>query len=295
MPANEASGAPMTTFDCTVHTPMGNIRLSETCGGGAPLVLLHGSGYSRKVFARQFDSPLAARHRLIALDLPGHGDSQDAVTAEDYQLPQMAKAVDLALKARDVESAVVFGWSLGGHVAIEMLANSDRISGLMLTGTPPVAPGPLGMLRGFQATWDLLLATKEFFSQRDAERFFEMCFHGTGDPAFLEGILRTDGRVRTGVTRSLMQAIGVDQLRTVVDADVSIAMVNGENEPVARLSYIAGLAYANLWRNVCHVIPNAGHAPFWDQPDTFNRLLSQFAADCADRQRNVPLPIAKSA
>ncbi|WP_417309802.1 alpha/beta fold hydrolase [Devosia sp.] len=285
----------MPSFDCTVHTPMGNIRLSESCSTGAPLVLIHGSGYSRKVFARQFDSPLADRHRLIALDLPGHGESQDAVAAEDYQLPQMARAVEMVLDARDVEQAVVFGWSLGGHIAIEMLASDQRVSGVMLTGAPPVAPGPLGMLRGFQATWDLLLATKEFFSRRDAERFLELCFHGAGNPAFLDDILRTDGRVRTGVSRSLMQAIGADQLATVVSAEVPIAMVNGENDSVARLGYIAGLAYGSLWRNVCHIIPNAGHAPFWDQADTFNRLLSQFAADCADRQRHLPLPLAKSA
>jgi len=49
--------------------------------------------------------------------------------------------------------------------------------------------------------------------------------------------------------------------------------------PPARLSYVAGLHYRNLWGNVCHIIPDAGHAPFWDQPAQFNELLGAFAAD----------------
>ncbi len=63
----------MTIYHSTVQTRSASIRLSESDGGGEPLLLLHGSGASRKVFSKQFDSPLAERHRLIALDLPGHG------------------------------------------------------------------------------------------------------------------------------------------------------------------------------------------------------------------------------
>jgi pimeloyl-ACP methyl ester carboxylesterase len=32
---------------------------------------------------------------------------------------------------------IAVGWSLGGHVAIEMLLRSERVQGLVITGTPP--------------------------------------------------------------------------------------------------------------------------------------------------------------
>lgn len=295
----------MTSYDCTAHIPQGNIRLTESCGTGTAVVLLHGSGYGRKVFERQFASPLAEKHHLIAIDLPGHGESQDGITLEDYLLPNMAQAIDSVLEARNVDRAVIYGWSLGGHVAMELMAQSDRLMGLMLSGAPPLPRGPMGILRGFQARPELLLATKEHFNAKDAERFFEMCFHGAGDPAFFDLVKRADGRVRAGIGRSLMLGIGADALQTVQNAEIPVAMVNGQNETVIRLSYLTGIDYGSLWGNVCHIVPRAGHAVFWDQPDIFNRLLTQFVADCADIAANPTLrrdadaetaaPLAKSA
>lgn len=286
----------MPTLDSTVKTRAGAIRLSESDGAGLPIVLIHGSGSARGVFARQFASPLARAHRLVAFDLPGHGESDNAAHPEtDYSIPALARTTGEVLALRGIDRAVVFGWSLGGHIAIELMATSPVVEGLMLSGTPPISPGPLGMLRGFRANPDLLLATKEQFSERDALRFFELCFHGNGSPAFLEAIRRTDGRVRTAIGRSLMRGEGVDQRRAVEQANVPVAMVNGENESVVRLGYVATLGYRTLWGPACHVIANAGHAPFWDQPDAFNQLLAQFAADVADHEVSPPAALRKSA
>jgi pimeloyl-ACP methyl ester carboxylesterase len=272
----------MPVWDSTIGTRAGGIRLSDTGGPRPPLLLVHGSGASRKVFAKQFDSPLADLHRIVALDLPGHGESENAADPAAYTIPALAAAVGEVLDDLRIAHPVVLGWSLGGHVAIELLAQRPTLTGLMISGTPPVSPGPINLLRGFQTNLDILLATKEHFSERDALRFYEMCFHGAGDPAFLQSIRRTDGRVRVAVSRGLMQGEGADQRRTVEQSSVPIAIVNGEHESVTRLSYLNQLDYRSLWRGACHIIPNAGHAPFWDQPDTFNRLLSQFAADATD-------------
>jgi pimeloyl-ACP methyl ester carboxylesterase len=270
----------MPIWDSKISTKSGCVRLSDTGGKGSPILLIHGSGASRHVFARQFDSPLADLYRLVALDLPGHGESSDAPDpTSGYSIPALAAAVGEVMDAVGIARPVVLGWSLGGHVAIELIAQRPTIAALMLSGAPPISRGPIGMLRGFQTNLDLLLATKEHFSERDALRFYEMCFHGTGDPAFLQSIRRADGRVRGAVSRSLMQGEGADQKRTIETTAMPVAIVNGEHETVVRLSYLNHLDYRSLWRGTCHVIANAGHAAFWDQPRVFNRLLGEFAAD----------------
>lgn len=279
----------MTIYHSTVQTRSASIRLSESDGHGEPLLLIHGSGASRKVFGKQFSSALAEQHRLIALDLPGHGGSSDASSPADYGVDALATTVAEVLAHKGIEHAVVFGWSLGGHVGIELMARHPGVTGLMIAGAPPISRGPLAMLMGFQTNLDLLLATKEQFSERDAQRFYEMCYHGAGDPTFLQAIRRTDGRVRPAVSRSSVKGDVVDQKQAVEQAAVPIAIVNGASEPVARLSYLAGLNYRSLWGGICHIIPEAGHAPFWDQPEVFNDLLARFAADVVATPATTPV------
>ena len=288
----------MTIYHSTVQTRSTSIRLSESDGRGAPLLLIHGSGASRKVFGKQFSSKLAEQHRLIALDLPGHGASGDAESAADYGVDALASTVAEVLAHKGIERVVVFGWSLGGHVGIELMARHPGVMGLMIAGAPPVSRGPIAMLKAFQTNLDLLLAAKEHFSEREAQRFYEMCYHGAGDPTFLQSIRRADGRVRPAVSKSLLRGDVADQKQAVEEATVPVAIVNGASEPVARLSYLAGLRYRTLWGNICHIIPDAGHAPFWDQPEIFNDLLGRFAADVvAKPAATTPreLPLARSA
>ncbi len=267
----------MSITDRTIRTPQADLRLSQSSGSGMPIVMIHGSGASRAVFARQFDSPLAKAHRLIAFDLPGHGDSSDARDpAAAYTITGLAQTTARLLDALGIDRAIIFGWSLGGHVAMELASFHHAVSGLVLTGAPPVSRGPLGMLRGFHANWDMLLASKKVYSERDIERFEALCYGDTASPSFREAIRRTDGRLRAGVARSMFAGKGADQKQVVEHAAFPVAVINGEHDPLVRLSYFETVAYSSLWEQ-CHVIPDTGHAPFWERPDLFNPLLSRFA------------------
>lgn len=278
----------MSIIDRTIRTPQADLRLSQSSGSGMPIVMIHGSGSSRAVFARQFDSPLADAHRLIAFDLPGHGESSDARDpATAYTITGLAQTTARLLDSLGIDRAIIFGWSLGGHVAIELASFHHAVNGLVLTGAPPVSRGPLGMLRGFHANWDILLTSKKVYSERDIERFEALCFGDTASPSFREAIRRTDGRLRAGVARSMFAGRGADQKQVVEHAPFPVAVINGEHDPLVRLSYFETVAYASLWEQ-CHVIPDAGHAPFWERPNLFNPLLSRYAETVVKQSAATP-------
>lgn len=261
-----------------LRTAAGGIAVTEVHGGGMPVLFLHGSGASQNAFRHQLRTAAETGSRAIAFDLPGHGLSDDAADPDAvYTLPGLAGLAAEVLDRLGESRALVVGWSLGGHVAVELLAaRPDLVAGLLLCGAPPVPRGLIGALRGFHAGWDMLLASKPHFTPRDAARFAKLCYNDTADPAFLLDIARADGRLRARVSRDMMAGRSIDQRRTVEASPAPVAFANGEHDPFIRLSYLEGMAMPALWSN--RVIADAGHAPFWERPAAFDGILADFRA-----------------
>ena len=60
-----------------IETPHGRIAAHESAGQGPAAVLIHGNSSSSRAFSKQLDGPLGTRFRLVAIDMPGHGASDD--------------------------------------------------------------------------------------------------------------------------------------------------------------------------------------------------------------------------
>jgi len=250
-----------------------------------PVLLVHGNSSSREVFQRQFESNLADDYRLITLDLLGHGQSDNARDPKlAYTVSGYAATAIEVLQKLGIPHAALLGWSLGGHIALELLGQGYGAAGVMIVGTPPVSRGFFGMMRGFQSQFDLLLAAKSILRPQEIERFAAICVGKDHAPHCHAAIARTDPRARPILARGMMTGIGCDQRWIVETLPVPIAVVNGEKEPFARLDYLEGIAYANLWEGRCHVIEGAGHAPFLEQPEQFNAVFRRFLEEVSTRR-----------
>ena len=119
-----------------VALPGGDLQVREDGPRAAsPVVLIHGFGGSLHRWERAVPA-LAERHRVIRLDLLGHGGSEKP--RDGYAIEAQARQVALALGELGVREAVVVGHSMGGMVAAALAEqNPGLVRGLVLEATPP--------------------------------------------------------------------------------------------------------------------------------------------------------------
>lgn len=128
-----------------VATRRGEIS-TLSAGDGDPVICIHGLGGTKASFLTTV-AALADDHRVIALDLPGFGDSGKPLSAA-YDAPYFADCVTGLLDELDIEGADLVGNSMGGRVAIETaLLFPERVRRVAL-----LSPA-LAWLRSRPARW----------------------------------------------------------------------------------------------------------------------------------------------
>lgn len=270
----------MSTVERIVRTSHADIAVAETSGAGLPIVLIHGNSSCKEVFRNQLMSPLAESHRMLALDLPGHGRSSDAFDpARSYSMPGYADLVVELLDTLGVREAMVYGWSLGGHIGLEMMPRFAGLVGLMIGGTPPVSPNPESIQKGFRPNPLVGLFGKETFTEDELSAFIAGVYGDHASAILRSAARRADGRARRMMFESLFAGATSDQKALAEHSAVPLAIVDGAEDPFIDVGYVGSLGYDNLWESHCFALRGLGHAPFLSGPGAFNPVFARFAAD----------------
>jgi pimeloyl-ACP methyl ester carboxylesterase len=253
-----------------------------------PLVLIHGLGDEADSW-RHVLEPLAADHRVIALDLPGFGRSDKPRRA--YSLGYFARTVARLLDLLGVARPTLVGSSLGAAVAQRVaLASPERVERLVLVGgalplergLPPaplwwfLTPGvgelaytslrrsqdeAFATLRPYYADLDALPAADREFLR---ERVWARVWSDEQRRAFLSALRWL----------AVERALRAPQLRArVTGLVVPTLLVWGEHDRIVPrgaaddlLTLVSG---ARL-----EVVPGAGHLPHQERPAAFVSLLT---------------------
>ncbi|WP_320774326.1 alpha/beta hydrolase [Streptomyces sp. CRN 30] len=262
-----------------VATRHGRIAYSDTdpegTSPGTPLLFVHGNSSSRKVFHAQLADDFGPR-RLLALDLPGHGESDDATDpAAAYTQRGYAATITEFLGTLGVDRAVVVGWSLGGHIGLELIPLFPGLAGLVVTGTPPVNRETLA--DGFLPA--LGHAGAEHITPAQAAEFAGQ-ISVTPPPAWVvDDVTRTDGRARRLMFESFAAGRDSDQKELVAVSPVPLAVIDGRDDPFINHAYVASLPYAALWRGAPTLLEGSRHASFLEAPAAYDDLLRAFLTD----------------
>lgn len=264
------------------------IHLAETGNGSGPSVIfIHGFSQSSLVWRRQLDSDLASDYRLFAMDMRGHGSSDKPV--EGYGDSRLwAEDVHAAIQTLGLERPVLCGWSYGPLVILDYIRHygDDAIAGICLVGgvtklgsdeaAAVLTPDFLGLVPGFFAS-DVETCVGSLRS------LLELCIHEPS-PEDLYMMLGASVCVPPYVRRALLsRSINNDDLLPRIQKRMLAVHASDDAvvKPDAVKQHMGGFTNAQV-----ELLPNAGHAVFWNDAATFNRLLREFLKVlAADRQR----------
>jgi len=166
IPDSEENGEKKDTLQY-LFTEVGGLRVryADRGFGDSVVLLLHGFGGDLDNWMFNLDS-LAEKHRLLALDLPGHG--QSVKTNVDPSLSGMATFVRKFLDVLSVSSVHVVGHSMGGAIAMQLASDSpETVKSLGLICSAGLGPDiNSDYLRGFveaQSQQELKLVLQQLF------------------------------------------------------------------------------------------------------------------------------------
>ncbi|MGH2376767.1 MAG: alpha/beta fold hydrolase [Gemmatimonadales bacterium] len=246
---------------------------------GRPILFLHGISQCWLSWNRQMGSDLADDYRLVAMDLRGHGLSDRP--REGYADSRLwAEDVDAAIHALSLDRPILCGSSYGPLVILDYLRHygDDGIGGLNFVGgvtrlgtdeaVSVLTPEFLSLVPG-------LFATDVEESVRSLESLVRLCFVQQPPAEDLYRMLGWSVSVFPCVRQAMFsRSFDNDDLLPRIRRPVLIT--HGAEDAVVKPAVVdqhkAGIAHAQI-----QIMPNAGHAPFWDDAATFNRQLRGFA------------------
>ena len=212
-------------------------------GQGQPLILLHGNGESSEYFEHQIPF-FSNEYHVIAIDTRGHGESPRG--EKPFTIKQFAGDLKDFLDAKDIEKAILLGFSDGGNIAMDFaLKYPERVEKLILnganlfpSGVKPLYQWPIEF--GYRVA--KLFAKKSEKARQNAEMLGLMVNEPNIDPVALVRLTMpvlvvagTKDMIKESHTRLIYKSLPNAQLN-IIEGDHFVANKNPKafNEVVKR-------------------------------------------------------------
>ena len=244
-------------------------------GEGRPLVLLHGLMADSSFFERQRE--LADSHRVVAVDLRGHG--RTPAGRQPPSIRRIADDVAELMAALDLEGAVGIGWSLGAAVLWRVLAGpaSRRFAGAVVVDMTPCVLN--------DADWDLGLSRETCEARSQAIRDDFAAFAAAAGQAIFAVPGPEADRAAAAFAANDPAAIGA-LWESLVEEDFRPLLPSIRQPTLVVHGAQSHLYGADTAGHLVDALLNAravtfdrsGHAPHLEQPELFNAAIREFAA-----------------
>ena len=260
-----------------------NLKIAtyESDGRENPVVFVHANSIGAASFYKQMMSDEGKKTRYISIDMPGHGASDFSLKPNlIYNIDYISEIFSSTIDALDLESCVLCGHSLGGHVALRIAQKNKKVKSLMLMGTSP--------LESYQ-DWGKSYAISETFNyfnkknltQEDIARLAQLFVSedDAADISFVDNIKNTDSNFRKFMAMSY-ENDKTNDFEILKSLNIPIAMVYGDKDRIVDVEKLKSTGIEDyLWRKKIQIISESGHSPMWEKPKMLQYLVDVFSKD----------------
>jgi pimeloyl-ACP methyl ester carboxylesterase len=265
--ARAADAAEHSPFGTTAELPGVKLWFTDSGGTGAPLLLLHANTGTSVVWANQITSFSRAGYRVIAFDRRGWGQSM-ANPATGPQPGSIAGDLDALADYLKLDRFHLLGVAGGGFAALDYAAwRPERLLSLVIAASTGqvtdkevadfIARIELPGLRKLPAVYREVGPSYRGANPDGTRRWTEIDEHARQPEA-------SDQPLRTPNTFAKIATIPTPTLVIAADADLLA--------PPALMRVWAAHVKNHEWA----VVPDAGHAIAWEQPEIFNEKVLEF-------------------
>lgn len=255
-------------------------------GSGEPaVVFVHGWSCDSGYWDAQLN-PFASRGTVVTLDLAGHGASA-VKQRKDWSMANFGADVAAVVEDAGLERVILVGSSMGGTVALEAARRlPGRVVGVVGVDTFRDIATPMPE----EQTRPILESMRKDFARATGELVGGRFFTDRSDPVLKRWIVEDMASAPPRVAIPAIEAyLAMDYGSLLAQLDVPVLAINSGGTPTDEA---ATRRLEPRFRVI--ELPDAGHFPMLEDPQTFNAVLARIVSEWA-RLEPARKPLSRSA
>ncbi len=272
-----------------------NLNYQQAGSGDNTIVLIHGLGSNSKAFKKNIPA-LAKKSVVLALDLPGYGDTKLGEFVPG--IGNYAKAISEFVELKKLSNVTLVGHSMGGQIAIQLAADQKPswLKNLVL-----LSPAGLEQFTDDEKKWFHAVVNNQLYLNMTDDQIkqnFNNNFFGgelPEDARFMvnerlklkEDVEKYKSYVST-IVKSIYAMLAEPVYNKIADINVPIQVIYGKNDmlipnkilhPQLSLETILEKLKTDYPKIKTEQLDEAGHFVLWDRSDAVNRCILEVKGD----------------
>ncbi len=266
------------------------LAYTEAGNGKETILFIHGLGGTRQHWQQTLPA-LSSNYRVLAVDLPGYGDSRLQKVPQDSMLHYFSASLLALMDSLSIPEAHLVGHSMGGQIAMLFaLEHPERVQKLVLAapaGIETFTEAEGQGLRAFAANTYPQKPSEAQIRQNYALNFYQK-------PEAAEGLIQERLALNESAYFPTYANVLIKAVNGMLDTPVAsrlaelqapVLLIFGKEDRLIPNRYLhpnlttealAQQAQQTLPKSQLLMLPNAGHLLMFEQPDAFNQALKDF-------------------